>query len=101
MKGLQLWGWAADLGRPLGNYRYSACCLLLSLYLHPLLQTWLGCTACTAVMVLQSKVQLYVDRFNLVQQRLRRNKLFRPAQVWPCRQGCVAALGSSSVWAGP
>jgi hypothetical protein len=31
--------------------------------------------------VLQSKVQLYIDRFNLVQQRLRRNKLFRPAQV--------------------
>lgn len=29
---------------------------------------------------LQSKVQLYVDRFLLIQQRMRRNKLFRPPQ---------------------
>jgi hypothetical protein len=30
---------------------------------------------------LQSKVQLYVNRFHLVQQRLKRNKLFRAAQA--------------------
>lgn len=29
----------------------------------------------------QSKVELYVSRFHLVHQRLKRNKLFRPAQV--------------------
>lgn len=31
--------------------------------------------------LLQSKVALYVNRFHLVHQRLKRNKLFRPAQV--------------------
>lgn len=36
----------------------------------------------------QSKVALYVNRFHLVAQRLRRNKLFRPAQF--------AGLGGSS-----
>lgn len=35
----------------------------------------------------QSKVALYVNRFYLVLQRLKRNKLFRPAQVEAAGRG--------------
>lgn len=41
----------------------------------------------------QSKVQLYVDRFLLIQQRMRRNKMFRPPQ-WGRLGGSAAAAAS-------
>lgn len=48
--------------------------------------------------LVQSKVQLYVNRFHLVQQRLKRNKLFRPAKVrWLLCAGGGCGFGVSGI----